>query len=235
MTLTAVDALDSERVTLLDLADRLLDKGVVLSGEARISVAGVDLVYLALDLVVSAVETIERNQRRRGPASRPGASDQPAGGASHRPGGQANASLARNVPGERPVADQAGVGPGAMASAEAGAMASAETAGVSATAGKPEEARAHIGDALPSHIDVAPDEVERGLAKLVLTLVEFLRQLLERQAVRRMEGGSLSDDEVERVGVALMRLERKVGEMAATFGLRPDELNVDLGPLGRLR
>lgn len=231
MTLTPVDALDSERVTLLDLADRLLDKGVVLSGEARISVAGVDLVYLALDLVVSAVETIERNQRQRGPASRPRAWDRPAGGASQRPGGQANASLARNVPGGHAVAEQSGVGPGAMASAE--------TVGTGAApAGKPqmpEERRERLGDALPSHIDIAPDEVERGLAKLVLTLVEFLRQLLERQAVRRMEGGSLSDDEVERVGVALMRLERKVSEMATTFGLRPEELNVDLGPLGRLR
>ena len=87
---------------------------------------------------------------------------------------------------------------------------------------------------LPERIDVDPDGVEQGLAKLVLTLVEFLRQLLERQAVRRMEGGSLSDEEVERMGLALMRLEEKVHALAKQFNLRPDELNLDLGPVGKL-
>jgi hypothetical protein len=76
--------------------------------------------------------------------------------------------------------------------------------------------------------------VEQGLAQLVLTLVEFLRQLLERQAVRRMEGGSLSDEEVERVGLALMKLEEKVHQLADQFGLRPADLNINLGPLGDL-
>ena len=88
---------------------------------------------------------------------------------------------------------------------------------------------------LPSRVDVDPDGVEQGLAKLVLTLVEFLRQLLERQAIRRMDGGSLSDDEIERMGVALMRLQEKVNEIAATFGLEPADLNIGLGPLGKLR
>ena len=87
---------------------------------------------------------------------------------------------------------------------------------------------------LPERVDVDPDDVERGLAKLVLALVEFLRRLLERQAVRRMEGGSLTDDEVERMGLALMRLEQKVHEMARAFGLDPAELNLGLGPLGKL-
>jgi len=81
---------------------------------------------------------------------------------------------------------------------------------------------------------VDPEGIDNGLAKLVLTLVEFLRQLLEKQAVRRMEGGTLTDDEVERMGLALMRLEQKVHEMARAFGLDPSELNLGLGPLGRL-
>ena len=88
---------------------------------------------------------------------------------------------------------------------------------------------------LPKRVDVDPEGVEQGLAKLVLTLVEFLRQLLERQAIRLMDGGSLSDDEIERMGVALMRLEEKVNEIAATFGLEPADLNIVLGPLGKLR
>jgi hypothetical protein len=87
---------------------------------------------------------------------------------------------------------------------------------------------------LPERVDVDPEGVEHGLAKLVLALVEFLRQLLERQAVRRMEGGTLSDEEVERMGLALMRLEEKVHEMARSFGLDPADLNLGLGPLGRL-
>jgi hypothetical protein len=90
------------------------------------------------------------------------------------------------------------------------------------------------GGLLPNRIDVDPEGVEQGLARLVLTLVEFLRQLLERQAVRRMEGGSLTDEEIERVGLALLKLEEKTHELAAAFGLRPDELNLTLGPLGDL-
>ena len=88
--------------------------------------------------------------------------------------------------------------------------------------------------ALPSRIDVNTEGVEQGLAQLVLTLVEFVRQLLERQAVRRMEGGNLTDEEVERVGLALMKLEEKVHELADQFGLQPGDLNINLGPLGDL-
>jgi len=87
---------------------------------------------------------------------------------------------------------------------------------------------------LPDRVNVDPEGVEQGLAKLVLTLFEFLRQLLERQAIRRMDGGTLTDDEIERVGVALMRLEAKVREMAEAFGLDPDDLNLGLGPIGKL-
>ncbi len=91
-----------------------------------------------------------------------------------------------------------------------------------------------VRGALPNHIDVDPEGVEQGLAQLVLTLVEFVRQLLERQAVRRMEGGTLTDEEVERVGLALMKLEEKVHELADQFGLRPSDLNINLGPIGDL-
>ena len=87
---------------------------------------------------------------------------------------------------------------------------------------------------LPDRVNVDPEGVEQGLAKLVLTLVEFLRQLLERQAIRRMDGGTLTDDEIERVDLALMRLEAKVRELAEAFGLDPDDLNLGLGPIGKL-
>jgi hypothetical protein len=83
-------------------------------------------------------------------------------------------------------------------------------------------------------IDCSPESVEQGLAKLVLGLIEMLRRLLERQAVRRMEGGSLSDQQVEDMGQTLMKLEEKIRELAAEFGLKPEDLNLDLGPLGKL-
>jgi Gas vesicle protein K len=88
---------------------------------------------------------------------------------------------------------------------------------------------ARLRSLLPERIDLAPDDIERGLAGLVLTLVEFLRQVLERQAIRRMEGGTLTDDEVERVGLALMRLEQKVGEIAEQFGLDHDDIQLRIG------
>jgi hypothetical protein len=92
----------------------------------------------------------------------------------------------------------------------------------------------HVRGTLPDRINVDAEGVEQGLAQLVLTLIEFLRQLLERQAVRRMEGGSLTDEEVERVGLALMKLQEKVHQLAEEFGLQPSDLNINLGPLGDL-
>lgn len=91
------------------------------------------------------------------------------------------------------------------------------------------EELARVSARLPERIDLDPDDVERGLAGLVLGLVELLRQVLEKQAVRRMEGGTLTDDEIERVGLALMRLERKVRELAEHFGLSEDDLRIGLG------
>jgi hypothetical protein len=83
-------------------------------------------------------------------------------------------------------------------------------------------------------IDCSSESIEQGLAKLVLGLIELLRQLLERQAVRRMQGGSLTEQQVEEMGQALMKLEQKIRELAQQFGLKPEDLNLDLGPLGNL-
>jgi len=83
-------------------------------------------------------------------------------------------------------------------------------------------------------IDCSPETIEQGLAKLVLGLIEMLRQLLERQAIRRMEGGSLSEEQVEEMGLALMTLEEKIKELALQFNLKMEDLNLKLGPLGNL-
>ncbi|WP_438874261.1 gas vesicle protein K [Streptomyces calidiresistens] len=79
-----------------------------------------------------------------------------------------------------------------------------------------------------------PEDAARDLVALVLTVVELLRQLVERQALRRVEEGDLSDDRVERIGTTLMLLDRRMTELREHFGLRPEDLNIDLGPLGTL-
>src|SRR5438552_14985044 len=93
---------------------------------------------------------------------------------------------------------------------------------------------ASITNGTTQRIDCTPDNIEQGLAKLVLSLIELLRQLLERQAIRRMEGGSVNDEQIEKMGEALMKLEAKIHELATHFGLSPADLNLDLGPLGNL-
>jgi gas vesicle protein GvpK/gas vesicle protein GvpA/GvpJ/GvpM family len=173
-------------ITLLDVADRLLDTGVSITGEATISVADVDLIYLGLDLALGSVERI------RGKGAPPFV-----------PPLQRESDA---------LAPRTREGPGAMSA----------------------DRYAGIPASLPERINVDPSDVERSLAKLVLTIVEFIRQLLERQAIRRMEGQSLTEAEVDRVGTALMRLDEKVVEMAARFGLRQEELRLGLGPLGEL-
>jgi len=89
-------------------------------------------------------------------------------------------------------------------------------------------------EALAPRWNADPEDVQRSVARLVLTLVEFLRQLMERQAIRRMEAGSLTPEETEDVGRALMRLEETIRDIGKRFGLDPGDLNLDLGPLGRL-
>jgi len=92
-----------------------------------------------------------------------------------------------------------------------------------------------LARALPDRINADPEHVEQGLARLVLTVVELLREVLEHQAIRRMDGGTLSDVEVERLGLALLKLNHRMDELKTIFGLTDEDLNIDLGPLGRLR
>ena len=89
-------------------------------------------------------------------------------------------------------------------------------------------------EGLPRRINADPDKVEQGLAKLVLTLIELLRQLLERQAIHRMEAGSLSNDEIERLGDTFLKLDARMDELKVAFGLQDEDLNLNLGPLGDL-
>jgi hypothetical protein len=90
------------------------------------------------------------------------------------------------------------------------------------------------GTSIFGHVNADPENIEQGLAKLVLTLIELLRRLLEMQAIRRMEAGSLTDAEIERMGETFLKLERKMVELKEVFGLQDESLNLNLGPLGNL-
>ncbi len=91
-----------------------------------------------------------------------------------------------------------------------------------------------MGAPIPERINADASTVEEGLAKLVLTLIELIRRLLEKQAIRRIEVGSLTEEEIERMGETFLKLERKMAELKTTFGLQDEDLNLNLGPLGDL-
>jgi hypothetical protein len=195
----------------------------VLAGDATISVGGVDLVYLGLNAVLSSVETLERAARERSPMQRRGSPSPP------------DAGSAGVLPAGRPAGAAVGYQGGAVVAGPPTANSPDSprqdaAAPLSVAVAEVERLRG----VLPERVEVDPEGVEQGLAKLVLTLVEFIRQLLERQAVRRLDGGGLTEEQVERMGLALQRLEAKMGELCRVFGINPDDLNIDLGPLGDL-
>jgi hypothetical protein len=92
-----------------------------------------------------------------------------------------------------------------------------------------------LSRSLPDRINAEPATASQDLGRLVLTLVEVVRKVLEHQAVRRMDSGTLSPEEIERLGLALLRLSGRMDELKTAFGLRDEDLDIDLGPLGRLR
>ncbi|AZM56669.1 gas vesicle protein K [Streptomyces sp. WAC 01529] len=99
---------------------------------------------------------------------------------------------------------------------------------------EPSDLAADKGRGDRKRMDLDPDTVERDLVKLVLTIIELLRQLMERQAVRRFDTGDLTEDQEERIGLTLMLLEDRMAELRDRYGLRAEDLNLDLGPLGPL-
>ena len=203
----AIQGVVSQRIALVDVVNSLLDKGTVISGQATVSVAGVDLVHVALNLLVSSVETLQR-----------------AG------------SVPSNLPPTPPplsARETASLAPGGGSAASPPSLTLG--AALEAPSLVPYTATPFAADP-PTLLsqDEAEQQRDQGLAGLVLALVELIRQLLERQAIRRMEGGTLTEDEVERMGRALMELNAKMKELFAMFGLDEADVNLDLGPLGQL-
>ncbi|MBA2688135.1 MAG: gas vesicle protein K [Gemmatimonadaceae bacterium] len=211
------DLFSEDRLDLGDLLNHVLDKGVVLHGDIMLSVADVDLVRLNLGLLLAAVETsIQKAPRRT----------------------QGTLATAFGPPDFRPME----LREAEKSEGEAGRNLAANPAAPQSSLAAERHPSPLTGDvdlnqvatSLPERINADPEKIENGLARLVLTLIEVLRKVLEHQAVRRMEGGSLSEEEIERLGLALLRLNDRMKDMKGIFGLEDDDLNIDLGPLGRL-
>jgi len=203
------------RTTLVDALDRVLEAGAVVTGDITLSVAEIDLVRVSLRAMVSAVETLERHASHHADAGLPPS-----------PHAEAAPSAGSSVRRRQTPEDGAG-SPDRRFREE---RRSADT-----VTGHPDAAPsapiAHLGP----RVDTDPERVERGLAQLVMTVVGLLKDLMERQAIRRVEAGTLTEEEVERLGTTFVRLEERFQEVLDHLGVRDEDLTLDLGPLGRLR
>lgn len=171
----------SKKVSLVDVLDRVLDKGAVVDGELTIRIADIDLIFIGLRLLVTSVSRAEKLRGGNGinNRSKPTKEDL-----------QYIQELEKEI------------------------------------------IKAEIN--IPKIIDAGnPKKAERGIAKLVLTLVEFIRKILEKESMRRIDAGNLSDIEIQKLGLTLKALEKKIEELKAVFGIK-EKLNLELGPLGNL-
>jgi hypothetical protein len=212
---------EKRNFTLLELLDRLLEKGVMVKGEILLSVADIDLVYLNLGLLLSSVKTIEQaafsevcstQKTRISPLEVDHEEDL------EQPQGEARADTLVTTPSRAESSQQQR---NAHEEISAGIL--------------PPDLRDGLLDHyLAPKANIDPKNVEKGLAKLVLTLVDLLRKLMEKQAIRRMEADQLTSAEVEKMGHAFLVLDERIEQIKAVFGLQDEELNLDLGPLGEL-
>jgi len=222
----------SKRMTLLELLDRLLGTGVVVDGKVLLSVADVDLVYVGLRMVLSSVATLEQHAGEQQPESHPSGEDQ---AEVFRPARRGLAYPSDSLPATE---DSTGVNGHVTPTSEQASVGSRQAPDRLLDSLRPpvptSQPAAHDTPAGRPRLDIDPEKVERGLAKLVLTIVELLRRLMESQAVRRMDQGTLTDEESERLGQAFSLLEARMEDLKKVFGLEDEELNLDLGPIGKL-
>jgi hypothetical protein len=222
--------LKNRHITLLELLDRVIDKGVVAKGEVMLSVADIDLIYLNLGLLLSSVKTVERAARRGGSRW---LHQPPPSGKSYLGELPAEEEEAITLPSqnellsatessdkeEQPLHEQA-------------SQESNEELSASAVQLLPDQDERSRPPAAKTSID--HKSVEQGLAKLVLTLIDLLRKLMEKQAIRRIEDNQLSDQEIEELGNTFFLLNERMEELKKIFHLENEDLNLDLGPLGEL-
>jgi hypothetical protein len=217
---------------LADLLNRVLDRGVVLGGDVTLSVAGVDLVFLRLSTLLTSVATA-REKIAGVPAARRPVSSGEFGVAGTLP------SLAKAVeqvelrePSPPSVARALVEPPRAPEPVPGRHLSESDALDDLPDAVASEIVR--VAEGFPRRVEIDPEAVQRDLARLVLTIVELLRRVVEHQAVRRMDDPTLTEHDIERMGIALDRLDQQMREMKALFGLADSELNIDLGDLGTL-
>ena len=220
------------KATLLDLLDRVLGKGVVAYGDIVLSIADLDLVYLNLRAVLSSIGTLERLEEERsrdrdllplfpGDAPEPGEEGERRETRKFLEGVETLRDAASQLlppdstPTDRPL-------PGGIADSPESSK--AEASGLASSS------QSHKAGKL----EMDPQKTAQGLAKLAMTLINLLRKLMERQAIRRMEAGTLTPEQLERAGQAFQRLDDQIKELCKQFGLKEEDLNLDLGPLGKL-
>ena len=209
-TITDVAA-KSRNIGLVEALDRVLDKGVVVDGDVYLCVAGIELVYLKLKLLLASTATIEKHSsswRREAGSFDTSEKNEPS-------------ALDYQVPPP-------------LSSAPALPPTSPSASNLKARLLGDFERPPLLNKPPSGKVNIDPKKVEQGLAKLVLTLVELLRNLMEKQALRRIELGTLREDEVEALGEAFLMLANKMKELKNVFGLEDKDLNLDLGPLGEL-
>ncbi len=171
-----------ERVALIDVLDKVLEKGAVINGDMVLRVADVDLVFLGLRLVLTSVDRAEELSGMR-------------------PGSPENASTGEDI----------------------------------AFVEKLRKEIKKTEENIPRIIQAdSPRETEQGLAKLILTIVELIRKLMEKEAFRRVKRGSLSSVEIQKLGLSLKAVKKKMQEIQAIFGIKDEDVNLNLGPLGDL-
>lgn len=209
-----------QHVTLLELLDRLLNKGVVVKGEILLSVADIDLVYLNLGLLLSSVKTVEQ--------------------AVSKDDNRETKSISRQTSTQGEFLDAPGP------QLEVGRRDLVPPPFIIENSQSKSGNEELITRALPSAIDhgleqlfepktnIDPKNVEKGLTKLVLTLVDLIRKLMEKQAVRRIDAGQLNAREIERIGETFFLLDERMEQLKKIFDLQDEDLNLDLGPLGKL-
>lgn len=213
-----------QQVSLLDLLDRLLDKGVVVDGEILLTVADIDLVYLGLKCVLASVETLERNSSGNPRTSGQSRGLDPSRGSRCETGDVFDPAPSE---GEKSLGNvEEKIEPMQTKHEFSETPFFENPRDSQASTASPKESK--------NKINIESQKVEKGLVKLVLTVVELLRKLMERQAIRRMEGGSLQPRKMEELGLAFLRLDEKMEELKKFFGLKDEDLNLSLGPLGNL-
>jgi len=208
MSKTSEQIVQHQRFTLLELLDRLLDKGAMVKGEVLLSVADIDLVYLNLGLLLSSVKSVVAAYDQK--------------------------EVRRSF---SPSDDSLSVPELATRSETAARLIDTNSRG------NQEEALARTAPAtsdderdryLAPKASIDSKNVEKGLARLVLTLIDLIRKLMEKQAIRRIDAGQLHPEEIERVGDTFFQLDERMEQLKKTFGLNDEDLNLDLGPLGDL-